>query len=724
MDLMKWFRRNKRKIMAVVIVILMIGFIGSAWLRNLAQRRGGGKQVVATYGEGKEITALDRLEASNELEILKLLRGDVLLRNLSQPMSRTPDLRSLLLAELLFSESSTSAQVAQLARRIAVRQNVAINPVQINDFYEDRYPADVYWLLLKEEAYEAGVRIPRMDAASQLNGLVPRLFEGASYGELVTMITQRMNVSEEKVIDTFGQLLGLVSYTRLVTTGENYTENEIRKTAKIQSSPLEAEYVKIPAGLFAEDVEVSDDEIQEHFDNYKDQLPKVTADNPFGFGYKLPELAAFEYMVVKYEDVAELIEEPTEKETEDFYQRNRDMFTEEVPEDPEDPNSPLIERTKGYAVVINDIIETIKRRRTEDRLELIMAEAKRLVESKLFELDEDVSELTDEEYRQLVGDYASAAESISEKYSVPVYVDRTGKLSVEDVMGDRDLSMFYEFGTGNNPVYLPQILFAIGGLDGSELGPFDIKTPRLYESIGPLKQVTNDLYMLARVIETQEEKVPELDTQISKNALRINENAEEKVYSVREDVAEDVRKLKAFEDLESKADEFVKLVEEEDGWDEGLAVFNERYGLELEMETKSSIRRYTAKDMLVYEVQSEGFPGVGVETRHIQAKLAERLVGLLPEGAITIVAPEVVDFKPEMSYYVLKALSVEPYFLEDYELQKGMVMLSESERQAQGLAFTLLNPENVVERNDFEFVLVEEEDAAAEEVTAEPNETE
>ena len=39
MNLVKWFRKNNKKVMAVVVVVIMLGFVGGTYLQQLGQRR-------------------------------------------------------------------------------------------------------------------------------------------------------------------------------------------------------------------------------------------------------------------------------------------------------------------------------------------------------------------------------------------------------------------------------------------------------------------------------------------------------------------------------------------------------------------------------------------------------------------------------------------------------------------------------------------------------------
>ena len=47
MSLMKWFRKNNNKIMAIVVIVIMFGFIGGTYIQQLSRRRTGQHETEA-----------------------------------------------------------------------------------------------------------------------------------------------------------------------------------------------------------------------------------------------------------------------------------------------------------------------------------------------------------------------------------------------------------------------------------------------------------------------------------------------------------------------------------------------------------------------------------------------------------------------------------------------------------------------------------------------------
>ena len=59
MNLVKWFRKNNMKVMAVVVIVTLMGFIGGSYISRLGQRRSGISKTVAYMANNREITNRD-----------------------------------------------------------------------------------------------------------------------------------------------------------------------------------------------------------------------------------------------------------------------------------------------------------------------------------------------------------------------------------------------------------------------------------------------------------------------------------------------------------------------------------------------------------------------------------------------------------------------------------------------------------------------------------------
>ncbi len=717
MNLVKWFRKNKTKVMAIVVVIIMFGFVGGSALSYLLSPRGTGRHnTLAYFGDNRKITEKDLYDARQELGILKRLGVDELLRSIGVPLFDTQDLRALLLGELLFSERKISPALTKHIKQMIRANRYRISDKQINDIYRRPMPSDIYWLLLKNEAGLAGVRISNKDSGELLARIMPQ----------IPQFTKEMRT-------TFGKLLAVLEYARMTCSGQDVTAAQIMHNVSRERETIDVEFVKFDSAVFAEtQSEPNEERISAHFDKYKKFFAgAVSKENPYGFGYKLPDRVRLEYIAVKLDDVSKIVTAPTQEETEGYYQKRREQFTTSVPSDPNDPNSPQTERIKSYAEVASIISRQLLQNKINSKAENILQEAKALTEVD-FEDIEDAN-LNPEQLRQMAGDYETAAEQLSEKYKIKVYAGQTGLLSATDIQTDKYLGMLYlkGYGYGYNPVGLTQIVFAIDELQTSELGPFDVPKPRMYENIGPARDVRTQIQgytgtnmVLVRVIDAEKPSEPEsINQTYSKSTLKLDQDedqASEDVYSVKEKVAEDLKKLAAMDTAKSKAEEFIGLATK-DGWESAIEKFNELHRQQtkqdesdpnvFELQNATNLSRSSRIALETWAAQNAGNPAAQflINERKNNSRLIDQLYSLVPQNSNSIEStPLVLEFKPDMSYYCLKNISVKRLEQEQYETIKAIQIYREEHIQSQSLAAVHFNPENISKRMSFRWLREEE----------------
>ncbi|MHC4462139.1 MAG: hypothetical protein ACYS30_12025 [Planctomycetota bacterium] len=708
MNLVKWFRKNKTKVMAIVVVIIMFGFVGGSALSYLlSPKRTGQHNTVAYFGDNRKITEKDLYDARRELGILKRLGVDELLRSIGVPLSDTQDLQALLLGELLFSERKISPALTKHIKQLIRTNGYRISDKQINDIYRRPMPSDIYWLLLKNEAQLAGIRVSNEDSGKLLARIMPQ----------IPQFTKEMQT-------TFGKLLAVLEYARLTCSGQDVTTAQIMHNASRENETIDAEFVRFDSAVFAKtQSEPNEEKISAHFDKYKKSFADaVSKENPYGFGYKLPDRVRLEYNAVKLDDVSKIVTAPTQEEAEEYYQRHREQFTTSVPSDPNDPNSPTIEQTKSYPEVASIISRQLLQNKINSKAEQILQEAKALTEPDFKDIED--ANLSTEQLRKMAGDYKTAAEQLSEKYKIKVYAGQTGLLSAVDMQVDQYLGMLYlkGYGYGYNPVGLTQIVFAIDELQASELGPFDVPKPRMYENIGPARDIRTQIQgftgtnmVVVRVINAQKASEPEsINLTYSKSTLKLEQDkdqASKDVYSVKENVVEDLKKLAAMDTTKSKAEEFISLATK-DGWESAIQKFNELYRQQtkqdesdpnvVKLQNFTNISRTSRMALETWAVQNAGNPAAQllINERKNNNRLIDQLFSLALQDSNSIDTVP-LEFKPAMSYYCLKNISVKRLEQEQYETIKAIQIYREEHIQSQSLAAVHFNPENISKRMSF-----------------------
>ena len=738
MNLVKWLRKNNKKIMAVVVIVIMFGFVGGAALQELLQRRTGMYRTIAYFADNRKITDHDLTLARRELEILKMLRTDILLQSIPAPMLRTQDLRALLLGQLLFAERRTAPVLIQHIKRLIALNKYRISDKQINDIYKRSMGSDIYWLLLKNETQLAGVRMTNEYAGKQLAGVIPDLFDGATYSQLIKALINRQRIAEKEILTTFAKLLAVLQYCTMVCSNENITASQIMHNVSWEGERIDVEFVRFDSSVFAEGQDQPGEEkISEHFEKYKTFFAgDINDQNPSGFGYKLPPGVQLEYIAVKLDDLADIVTKPTQEETEEYYQKHREEFTEMVPAGPNDANSLPTERTKSYAEVAGIISNLLLQKRIDSKANMILQKAKTLTEAGLEDIEPQ--NLTAEQFRNLAGDYKAAADQLTKEDKTKLYVGRTGLLSAGDMQTDEYLARLYVEGYGHNPpifpnvVRLPKIIFSIDELATSELGPFDTSKPRMYENIGPLKDPLREIMAVVRVTEAEKASVPEsLNQTYSKSTLKFeqdpnqttdpdpNRNKEpsqtQDVYSVKEKVVEDLKKLAAMDLTKTKTTEFIKQVAK-DGWEDAIDKFNELYGRQekkddadpnaFTLRKMTGLTRISKQTIGFWTIRSQGKPAGQLLVNEIekQAQLMDELYSLVPQDSNSLdTVPFIVEFKPDMSYYCLKSLSVNRLSRDDFEKIKPLQVFKEDLIQSYNLTAVHFNPENILKRMNFRF---------------------
>jgi len=748
MNLVKWFRKNNKKMMAVVVIIIMIGFVGGSYLSQLSRRATGIHKTIAYFGDNKKITNSSLSTAHRELNILRTLRVDVLLRNQS--------LSGILLGELLFAEQQTSPLLINHIKQAIRTNHIRISDKQINDMYRKSVPSSIYWLLLKDEAGSAGIIASNEQASKLLGQLIPQLFNGQTYSQRIGDLINQHGLTEQQLLTIFSELLSTLEYAKIICSNENVTSSQIARSIAAEMESIDAELVEFDSDYFTSSIEEPAlNAEEEHFEDYKQFFTgDVSEKNPHGFGYKLPDRVQLEYIIVKLDDILPLITPPANQEKDDYYQRyKQELFTEQLRTDPNDPNSPLTQRIKKRSEVEDIISSRLLKNKIYSTANQILQETITITEAGFEDTDIEPENLTDEQFKDLSGDYKTAAEKISKKHNIKLYQGQTGLLSPSVLQADEHLTRLYLEGRGRNPVPLFQIVFAVGDLDASELGPFDVQKPKMYENIGPLKDLwgwdparretpqwsgmqdtSGQIMAIARVtkaIKAAEPKRIDQPIDISAPNLDPNDELNEKnVYPVREKVTEDLKRLAAMDIAKSKAEEFIDLASKE-GWDNALDKFNELYGPlakqdqndpnVFKLQNLTGLQRISSNTLETLVMQSEGNPGqrsfltearkwLSVNEAKIERQFIDQLYSLVPPDSNNVDAvPLVMEFKPGMSFYCIKNISVNRLTLQEYEEIKPMRLQREDYIQSESLAPIHFNPQNILKRMKFRNAGTDEE---------------
>jgi hypothetical protein len=695
--------------MAGFVVVIMGAFVlGDMTCRQFAQIRRN--PTVGYYGQDHVIKAQDREAAREEL---------ALLREIFAPrfLAAQQDVNIQLLGQVLFFEPELGEQVARNIAAQFSSVKVPAGEAAINDFFRQvknsNDQADL-WILLNAEADQAGISSSTAEATGVLSQIIPALTNGAPLNAFMTYEINR-GIPEERILNAYARLIKVFRYAQVTTSGGLVTTNQLKDLVANSLETVDPNVVRIDASYFADaNSPVGTEELAKQFAAWKGELPgNYTEANPYGFGYKLPSRVQLEYVAVKLDDVRSTVAKPTEKEAQAYYQQNTSKFRYEM-QDPNEPNNPQkkIQATREYSEVAARIIRNLYDERVQNKANSILSEAVKIADQKLE--GEYVENLSEAAYKELAGSYEDAAKAISQKEGIKLYAGKTGMLSSEDFnYGRRGYAgSLYMEGRGGNPISLRKIAFAAAKLDGTELGPFDVTTPRMFESFGPLSDTIRDeVKAMVRIVDSAPaQEAAGIDTTYSTAGIRLDEAVSKAdIHSVKDAVAKDVRTVAAMAKAEAMAEELKKLDPAAD-WKSELAKWNTKVrkngpGEAFTVETMGQMRRPSAMDTYAAMQRTKGMPEAAAEMslRLKQNILSSKLFAMVSPGTTAVKGlPAVVKFEPGASVYVIKTMSVKALATtKDYEDNKAIASYFTDVMQGQGFALVHYSPRNIKLRNSY-----------------------
>lgn len=729
MNLVKWMRKNNRKIMAVVVVLIMIAFVGGYGLQQVLSRLGGGPGGIAGYYlDNQRITGQDIGTANTELKVLRSLFAAEMLRY-RQTIFGSPDFKARLLGQLLFPDAQSAAMTSAEMYQAMAQGQLEVSGRQIDEFFEQaRGRSEIYWILLRAEARRAGCVVSESQARTVLADIVPQIARGASVAQLLDGVISTYHMPEQRILRLFGDFLGVMTYANVVTSTESVTTGELRALAGRSGEKLSAELVKFAAADFiADQNEPSEEALAAQFERYR-EIPagQISDDNPYGFGYKLPARVQLEYMVIEKEQVESLIKQPTQEDMERYYARNISQFQEEIKTDPSNPDSPSKTVSKRYAEVAEQIKGILIDERTDRMANLIINDVMEQAEAGFVELEMDKATAAD--LQAHAKDYVAAASKVGQQHGLTVHTGRTGMLSMANLSGDRRLGMLSVEGPSRMPVGLPKIVFAVDELNVTTLGPFEVQRPRMWENIGPLHDRFGSLLAVVRVVGAAKAEPPaDIDVRYSVRGpvLGPKDESEAAVHSVREKVADDCKLLAAMDAARARSEEFVRLLSDK-SWTEAVDKYNEvlanngedsglfAASMRLRSEKLSNRMRMSERDI---EQMQERFADMPMAAGYIRnslesKRLNDRLFAMLGDERMEVKdIHAVIAFEPGAAFYVIKDISRTPASQEDYQQSKALRALSIDLTRSQSLSLIHYKPDNILERMSFRWAERETDEA-------------
>lgn len=701
------------KLMAIFVILIMIAFIMPSLLNQLSRPRMRAQDTAMwLYNKDKKISVEDLREATAQLSVLRGLMTDKFL--LAQQ-----DIRSILLSQLLFPESQSGVLISDELKNIVMQNRLLISPAKIDEFFrQSRGRAELFYILLKDEAAQAGCAVSQKYAGDALNIVIPQLTNNQiDAASLVKNISSSSGMSDEQIVGIFADILSVMTYSRIVTDIENVTQSQLENIYARANEEIDVNFVQFSADQFVDKVpQPSQAQLTGQFEQFKDVTAgRITEENPLGFGYKLSPRVALDYMIIKLDDLKQNATPPTNEEIEDYYRQNleRPPITTEVPLDPNDPNSEMVKRQKSFSEVADMIKRGLIARKVNLLASKILNQAIEKTDGGFETIDFETADL--ETFKAKAGDYNSVAQNISKEYDVKIYNGRTALLNAEDIQSNRYLGSLAMVGQSRMPTQLTKLAFAVTQLgdEAAKLGPFEPAAPKLFVTIGPLSDRGNSIMGIVRVVDAENSQAPEsIDFSYEKNLHNIDETAsvENDKFVLKDVVVQDCKKLLAAEIAEKAANEFTELVKKQ-SWDEALNKINASYGKKdvnepnaktFEVQTMNNLKRISQMDI---EMTRMRVAGMAASERIIaQSVIYSKLIDALHDKYEQMQAkqettPAILDFEPRLSYYVIKDLNVgSPGTIEEFEQVRQQLALQQDFIDSQSMGIEFFMPDNITAR--------------------------
>lgn len=717
MHIVKWIRKNERKLMAWLVILIMISFVGGYGLQQFLMYigQGGAKHVVAVYGDGRKIRVGEVQQAQQELEILKMLMADRMLLAFAQMYG---DLTPQLLELILFPDARMSGELRLQLHQIVERGQVDLKTEEIDAFFaSERHRPEMLWLLLKKEVEAVGYILSDAEAEGYLRQIVSGLTQNQlDPALLINRIIQQTKKTKEEIVQTFGMLVSIMNYADLVLGNYLVTTDEIRSHIARTMEKLSAQVLLLDADEWVqEQPEPSEEEIQKQFQMYRTTYPMTfSPENPYGFGYAVGRRIQLEYLLIRLDEIQKKIQKPSFEELEAYYSANLSKYQTTEPLDPNNPDAGSRTITRPFAKVVHQIRQEMERQRAEDLASSILNEARQSTESGWDKLDFD--KVTAAQLQEAAGDYEAAAGQIQQKYQITVRHGKTGWLRPEDLASDSFLRRVALPTSSETSVRLLDVLTAVPD-DGKPSSVPGLPSVRIWETIGPLSGgiISDGQYVavrgLVRVVGIQPPMLPEdLGFSFSNQGVVLTDPAEPSVFSVREQAAKDLKTLRAMDKAKTQAADLVRFVEAE-GWEKGLQHFYDVHYPQADPNSPAPTRpqvRTITNQTIPSQSQVEALrqrllvPSVSRDLlvgRYQNAVFVRKMAEMLDASQQTtgpIARLLVIECARNVG--VVKELTRQPATEKDYAENKSKMALQRASLAKIGLGLTYFNPENIISR--------------------------
>ncbi len=742
MDMMRYLRKHKQKIMIVVVFFVAVMFGIPSILNQLARRKNS-DQVMGFYtdsnGDKKAVGTLEIGGADSDLNILRSLGIDQIARGLAFAGLQQPEaggssyIPELAVHQLLFADSSSRKMVrAELIRRMAGLGDMVGESVLEKVFAdidaiaaEDAVRGRLYYLLLVNEAHEAGIRATHEQVSDLLKWRKQLMMQGMQ-GMSLEALQNSMNISESRLLSAVANYISIIRYAHSLTRPMALTEPELKTLIqkRIDVEKTEGTFVAFDTSMLRVKAgEPTDVELQELFDKYRTAEPGAGGDdNPFGLGYKLSDRVKVEYIKA---DVAQLKQTCTADfeglpigEQEDLIQQywadNQAEFTEQVkPAEGVEDAQPEY-RVKSFDEVADQARDSYLQKQAEDKALQVLAEAKRMSVGALGELAAREAKYKDRV--KAAADYDGITKELTST-EVPLSYGLSNYLTPASAQGFQGFGQTYVVKNGRAVQSVLALMFQCEPLMDSKVDErLRDEMVRLLDDIGPVLTLdysgnANAAY-LVRVVDAEKQRDPVSMVDDGSYGAAENVPADAEGGAIHKQLVQDWKRLRNYELVQAKAREFAAQAGED--WDKAFEATNADFNSDpnnpirpLSLRQVQSLR----DDMQRYQEQYQKMAQQNQGSASYYARIIQQRMQTVMEVAEyarehngqVVEGLAVVPMALDSSCLVFKELKSPVFEEAEYLKRKPMVSRELVIRNQQVMALDYFNPENIKTRMGFEF---------------------
>ncbi len=323
----------------------------------------------------------------------------------------------------------------------------------------------------------------------------------------------------------------------------------------------------------------------------------------------------------------------------------------------------------------------------------------------------NIAQATALQLKENAADYQKIAQKVGKDYNIQLITGKTGMLTYQQFKNDRTLSQFQIPTQTRQQVPLSKVVFTTGDLDVTTLGRFERAEPKLWENIGPARgmitvpgqQEPTGFTALIRVINISKPDPPETaDKSYSIKTISLDPDTKiDTVYSVKDQVIEDIRLIKAMDKASQRAQKLLEMVKET-GWEKAVENFNEKFGndkVNYSLQKNSSYTSTALSDIVRAKyLSADSYVQRLENNRMLYQKFNELVEGKdnLAENVNTI-----VTFKPDFTKYVVKDIKRNLADEDQFLRSKSQIAYMINTMNSDSLAIEHFMPQKILERLNF-----------------------